>query len=392
MCTNDLKIRMLGEFSISYQGKPVLKEKNQVTKTMHLLQILLYAGSEGITKERLLFCLFGQNPKGRSTNNLRVIIYNLRRLLRESGLPEEDYICVKNGSYYFVSSFLVEIDARIFESLIKSAKIVNGKDRLELLRDACDLYGGYFLPALSGEEWVLVEEAHYQHLYSTCVEEICAFLSSKGEYEALLKLCSRAADLYPFDEWQVCQIDCLTAMGRTDEALALYERTIRMYFEELQTSPSIRMMECFRRMGDRIRMNSEALGQIREILKENPPNTGAYYCVYPCFADGYRIVTRIIKQTGMSAYLLLCTVMDERKRHTEDSRNTTNISDVLKEALQMSLRRGDVFTQYNKMQYLVLLSDLNREECQMIIYQIDISFRSLERSRKIHVIYQLTPI
>ena len=45
-----LHVRMLGEFSMEYHGHSILKEKRGSLRAVHLLQILLYAGSEGITR------------------------------------------------------------------------------------------------------------------------------------------------------------------------------------------------------------------------------------------------------------------------------------------------------------------------------------------------------
>ena len=91
---------------------------------------------------------------------------------------------------------------------------------------------GYFLPLLSGEEWVAVEDAHYQRGCIRCVEEVCRLLKEQGDYEELLRLCGRAASLYPFDEWQIWQVDGLMALGRLRESAELYERTVDLYREE----------------------------------------------------------------------------------------------------------------------------------------------------------------
>lgn len=53
-----LNVRMLGDFSITYDGRQVSFGKNTTTKAMKLLQILIYYGEQGIAREKLLNALY----------------------------------------------------------------------------------------------------------------------------------------------------------------------------------------------------------------------------------------------------------------------------------------------------------------------------------------------
>ena len=87
--TDCLYVRMLGDFSMEYRGMEVLKikDRKRSSKMLHLLQILLYEGAKGIAKEQLLLRLYGRDAKEDRSNNLRVTMYHLRKMLGESGLP-----------------------------------------------------------------------------------------------------------------------------------------------------------------------------------------------------------------------------------------------------------------------------------------------------------------
>ena len=387
--TTTLYVQLLGKFAMYYGGSKVQVGKNQTTKALQLLQLLLYMGSDGISRAQLLENLFGRDADGDVANNLRVTVYNLRKMLVASGLPDENYIRVEAGKYRFVSSFPVNIDSVVFEETLKAASKEQGVERLRKLQAANDLYAGYFLPALAGEEWVAVAGARYQQLYFSCMEEICELMKERREYAELLELCNHAVSMYPFDEWQIHQIDCLLALNRPKDAMALYEKTTALYFDELGLPPSDRMMERFRRMSGQISLNTSSLPDIQDGLKEKERVRGAYYCPYPSFVDSYRMVVRAMERSGQSVYLMLCTISDEKEKLLEDQDRLKDVSDKLSESIRGALRRGDVYTRYNMSQFLVILMGIRKEDCVITTNRIDTYFRKRENSRRIKVTYQV---
>ena len=94
-----LEVRMLGEFAMFYGGELVEVSKIQTSRTMHLLQILLYAGEKGIPRQKLMKHLFEREPVGDLSGNLRVTTHNLRKMLKNTQLPEEPYIYTNNQHY-----------------------------------------------------------------------------------------------------------------------------------------------------------------------------------------------------------------------------------------------------------------------------------------------------
>ena len=176
-----LNVQLLGDFALEYDGKRIWLGNSYKTKVFQLLQILLYHGVEGITTSALIDQLYGQDAEGDTANNLRVTVYNLRRLLEKSELPQEHYVRAESGRYRFVAPFPVEVDALQFETLLEDAQeSANQEEKFRLLKEALDLYGGHFLPDLSGEEWVAVASAHYEHLFSVCMNEMADLSAGCG--------------------------------------------------------------------------------------------------------------------------------------------------------------------------------------------------------------------
>lgn len=100
----ELKVNMLGRFSITYGDQPITFKRNSATKAVKLLQILLHSsltenqGNGGISRAQLLDDLFGREELANVGNNLRVTVFRLRKMLIEAGLPEYDYIVKENRS------------------------------------------------------------------------------------------------------------------------------------------------------------------------------------------------------------------------------------------------------------------------------------------------------
>ena len=79
-----LKVRMLGGFSMVYQEKTLVFDRNYISKSTQLLQILFLHLEKGIAKERLLEELYGrddvENRNGRSARR-QVFLPEKRNLL-----------------------------------------------------------------------------------------------------------------------------------------------------------------------------------------------------------------------------------------------------------------------------------------------------------------------
>lgn len=389
---NHLDIRMFGKFEMIYNEQMLNLGHSQTTKAMKLLQLLLFYGEQGIQRSQIIQYLFGVDAEGDLQTNLRVVVHNLRKILEKSGLPKGDYISIESGVYRFAADFDIKVDVHTFEELIKCAKSVVEEEKYKLLKEANALYRGHLLPEIYGEDWVVINSARLQNLYTECLEMLLGIMRKKGYYQEMYETSNYAASLYPLDEWQVYAMEALVAMGETKAALALYEKTTAMYFEELLMPPSDQMMECFQHMKDQLNMKTRDINEIQNGMEEKEFSKGAFFCQYPSFADSYRMMNRMMERSGQSVYLLMCTLHDEKEQMEEDSENFKAISEMLFDSIQVSLRRGDIFTKYNLRQYLVMLIGIRKEECSIVTGRIDQSFRKKCSNRNIKVHFHISSV
>lgn len=386
------EIRMFGKFEIVYNGQVLNLGHSQTTKAMKLLQLLLFYGDQGIHRSQVLQYLFGVDAEGNLQTNLRVVVHNLRKILEKSGLPEGDYISIEAGIYRFVPKFDMVIDVKRFEYLVTAARTASEDERYEMLKEAQELHKGHFLPELYGEEWVVIHSAKIQQLYAECMERLIEIMRKKAHYQEMRKVCNYAASLYPLDEWQVYEIEAMVALGETKGALALYEKTTALYFEELLMPPSEQMLDCFYHMKEQLNMKTRDIGEIQSGMEEKEFSQGAFFCQYPSFADSYRMMSRMMERSGQSVYLLMCTLIDEKGQLEDMPERFKEISDALFESIQKSLRRGDIFTKYNLRQYLVMLPGIRKEECSIVTSRIDSSFRKKCSNRNIKIQFHISSV
>lgn len=372
---------------------PISFSRNTTTKAMKLLQILLYYGEKGISRNKLIENLYKTEELADAPNSLRVTSYRLKKMLVNMGLPEHNYIRISKGIYYWNGPMEIEVDVHTFVELLQEAdREIDIDKQMELLRQACYIYKGELLPGSSEEEWILIESVQCKNLYCDALQRLCEYLWGKEEYEEILRLCEPACNMYPFDEWQAVKIDCYMAMNRYQEAMHEYEATAKLFFEELGISPSEKMINQFKYMSERMSNAPQTIRGIKSRLREEEIEAGAFYMTLPSFRDSYRLVRRIMERNGQSVYLMLCSLVDVKGAPMEDSDRLNTMSEELMESIKHCLRRGDSFTRYNPSQFLILLVGTNKENCGLIFDRIERYFCREHKSWKKYLEFYITSL
>ena len=368
MENNLLKVRMFGGFSLEFNDKEVVLDRNAVSKTMQLLQlILLHSQDGGISKAALIEALYGRAEVENKNGSLNNTIFRLRKQLQKAGLPESNYIQINAGMCSWDENVPVSVDVCQFRKLIQNGKKEKREEtRIKIWKKAWELY-----------------------FY--CVEELCTRLQDKERYEDIHKISHRAAEIYPFDNWQAWEIDSLISMSRYKEGLEVYRNTEKRLMDELGIAPSPQLVESFRFMGERASQAAGAIEDIKYRLMEKENVAGAYYCSYPSFVDVYHVFSRMVERTGLSVFIMLCTLNYENREVTEEEEQ--KMSAVLCESIQESIRKGDFYTKYNSRQYLVMLIEIEQESCQKVSKRINKQFMSkMGQKRSLKVNYYVASV
>ena len=374
MVTERLEIRMLGTFSVNYAGREIVIDRNAVSKTTQLLQMLALHAQEGISKAGLIDALYGRETVENKNGSLNNTIFRLRRQLKAAGLPDSQYICIQNGMCTWDEAIPLWVDVCEFQNLAEKSQSKTGQEQIRLCRKAAACYTGEFLPNMIGEAWVTVENVHCKELYTNCVRKLCEYYMKEEHYEETLRIATSASVIYPFEDWQLWQIDSLMAMSRYQEAMEVYEKATKLVLDELGLPPSPEMLRRFRIMGEHVSQTAEVTEDIRKRLDEKVHIEGAYYCSFPGFIDIYHVFSRMMERNGATVYIMLCTLKGISVKDGYIEGKDREASELLAEAIRGSLRRGDFYTRYSYSQYLILFSDIRMENCKIVSDRIQKRF------------------
>lgn len=373
-----LKVRMFGTFSMNYNGKPLvmkrLRRNNQFT---NLMQAVLYYSEKGVGRDWLEDVVFEDRDVENRHNSLRVLIYKAIRKLRELGLPEGKYIYLENGLYRWTSEIRVEVDAIEFDRIYQRAKEAEDSgEKLDLYLQACYMYQGEFLADCAGVVWIGYESKRYRMIFQDIVCQAAMLLREREEWMRLEKLGRFAALAAPFSDWEELIMEAYMETGRFDDARRLYEETADYYQREQGIYPSVKMMQAIERLGNQMMYSYELLDTIQKKLTEEPDETvmGGYYCTFPVFQGIYQAVTRIMERGGQAVYLMLCTLVDGKGNPIQKEERLEGFSERLREAICRSVRHGDIVNQFGRGQYLVLLINTTRENCEVVQERINRNF------------------
>ena len=164
------------------------------------------------------------------------------------------------------------------------------------------------------------------------------------------------------------------AMSRYQEAMTVYEKSTQLAFEELGLSPSPEMLRRFRIMGEHVSQTAEVADDIKNRLSEKEKAMGAYYCTFPSFVDIYHVFTRMMERSGISVYIMLCTLKHGNGTVKWEESKDRVASKKLASAISGSLRKGDFYTRYSYTQYLIMFSEIKLENCKIVSDRIRANF------------------
>ena len=371
-----LQVKMFGRFQVTCGEHVIVSPDSRNSKVIQLLQYLLCNRGKMILQEELIEVLlhddYGSNP----VSTLKNIVYRLRKLFIGADL-DKSCILYKKNRYGFSPDIPCEIDAELFFELTKRVKHAHLDDdsRFALCMQAIELYRSDFLTRSSNEPWVMGRAVRYQEQFCELIRTAYGIAERCGRFDEVLPVLQRATVLYPYEEeLYLMHISCLYELRRGREAIEEYNSVANTLYNDLGVSPSQTMQNLYRRITSSMQPVTDSILEVRATISEPEYFTGAYYCNFENFVNIYQFIVRHMERSGQSVYLMLCTLTESDNSPPKNGERLSKLSTALHQAARMSCRRGDVYTRYSPSQFLLMLMNINQENCHIVADRLRYNF------------------
>lgn len=387
-----IRVTAFSSFVMEYGGRRIVINKQHGSQFELLLQMLLHFKEQGVSRAMLKDALFADREVEDEQHALRNLIYNVKRRLQTSGLPDVNYITQKKGVYYWTESIPVVEDARMLETHYRAAQeTADPKKQIRELEAAYRLYTGPFLGGWNSISWIAQESRHYHDLFRECVMKLIELFRAAQDYKKLYDVALYAAKVDPFSQWESAMLEAMIALGNYDGAQDLYDETVEKYVHEYGKRTSANVQELIRKLNDHMLYPLDEINEIQnKLTRPASDNGGGYYCSFSSFQEAYRTVERTMERFGDKAFLMLCTLVDSKGNPMKESAKKDELSERLGQVVVTSVRHSDTVTRYGTGQYLVLLVNTTRENCSIVERRITQNF--MQGRQRISVDYAVNSV
>lgn len=387
----NVKVTMLGGFSIAVNGHVLTDEANRSQKLWNVLSYLLVHRDRNVPQSEFIEQFWPGENSANPVNALKTLLYRVRAMLEPLFGLDIEPILSRRGSYSWNPDIVCTLDMDEFEALCHKANDgrLSDESRLTLYRQAEQLYRGDFLPKLEGSLWIIPYSVEYHNLYLQMIKDYAALLEKKELFEEMTTVCTRASQLDSLDETlHILIVRSLLRQGNDSAALAHYESATDLLYRNLGVRPSQELRELYNEIMSVEKSLETDLETIQDDLREAAARPGAFVCEYGFFREAYRLEARRAARSGTSVHIALITVSLPDGGMPPLSVLAATM-DQLQEVLTGSLRRGDVVSKYSGAQFVVMLPAANFENSTMVMERVVSSFYRQHRRNFLKLSYKI---
>ncbi len=385
-------MQLFGSFSMEYDGHVIGEADLHSNKLTKLLVYILMNRDSVLTHQQLLEVL-GNDDSQKPENVLKNLMYRMRKAMSELG--DDKFICTSTGAYKWNPEILVETDYEEYEARVEALhKETDTQKRKTLCKQIIDSYGSVSTK-VSQETWMLPKTVWYQTSYMEATHRLCEMLEAEGEWNELELICNKALAVDAFDEEIHCWLlKSMHGQKKYDLAIAQYEKSKKMFYENMGIQPSEELQEAFQDMLADIGEDIKDVSNLLEEMHESERLNGAFICDYHIFRQIYRIEVRRIERSGMAEHMLLLTIRKKSTKHNDKLTESAGSDgmEALELAIRCCLRAGDVAARYSATQFVILLPMCSYESGVMVAERIQKYFRKLIGKKGIELTWELSEL
>ena len=390
---NYIHVSMLGDCSLEYKDSIIDQSVLRSKKIWSLLQYLIFHRNEEISRDALLELVYAEGGSSNPQNALKTLMHRCRSVLEQLCYADSKLMIIQqNGCYKWNCALPLTLDTERFDALYDEFQASpEGAGAYDCCREALSLYSGDFL-AKSNSAWAEPLRERYRKRYLSLVQSAISMMSQREDYEELVLVCRSALSTNRYDEsLYLTLMTALIKQGKPHFAMSVYERATKLFYNELGVTPSDELQAIYRQIVRSTQNVELDISVIKEKLREDSENGGAFFCEYEFFKDIYRLEVRSAVRTGKPGHLCLLTIVSSNEKQLA-AKALTHMMDKLIVQVEENLRRGDVFARYSVCQLILLLPLTNTENATQIAERIARAFGAVNTNVGSSLTYSVQPI
>lgn len=395
---NQVEISTLGRFMIK-RGDVILSDSlHRSRKVWELFKFLMTNRHRAALPEEALETLWPEQDYGNPNLAMRSLIFRLRRLLEQIGVPDlASGIVYAQGCYRWAAKPGCRLDIEEFEVLCREAGPLartNPPGAIDRYRRAIAFYRGDFLPECSFCDWVVPARSYYRRLYLESLLKLAALLKEARRFTELIEICEAALlNEYFEEEIHVCYLEALLEEGMHKRAGAHYKEVTAAFYREMGVKLSPALQDIRRWIRDDHGGGGAAadLEIIQAELECRRDAGGAYFCDRDNFRFFYQLERARIERTGRAVFLGSLTLVPRAGEELSPGA-LAGAADRLQDIVQSNLRKGDVVTRWSETRFILLLPDLRAEQADIVFKRIKDKYRAAAEGEKTVIYCEGRPI
>ena len=386
-----VKVKMFGKFSIEYKSKQLSYDDMRSEMVTKLLAYIVVNHSKVISVQELIDVLWVDDEIINPIGALKNLVYRLRNILKNK-LGNEQFILSSRGTYSWNPEYEIELDIEKIEQLYYKSKDsrVKHNEKIRILNDMMTLYNGSIFKVISSEHWVIQMEAYYRSMYIRGVEELIHEYEVKNKYKEINDCCTMAISAEPLEEeFYYYKVKAMLRLGNRKEAYEYYEKSKKYLSEKLGIHEPAKLMKIYDEFSTKIQVKNASIEDINvEMNNQQDKGDKTFICDYNIvFREIYRLEQRRIERLGISEYMVLFTIGTVGNSNNKGEAVTKYLKKAIElfgEAIEDSLRSGDVASRCSELQYVILLPDCPENKVDDVSVRIINNYISKLREHRIY--------
>ena len=234
--------------------------------------------------------------------------------------------------------------------------------------DHISLYRGKYFNEFKEDHGVIMKSEYYHSMLIQDVIKCSEILEKNNKYELMEKLARRAIELDDTEEkFHEILIRSLYFQKKYKSAQEVYKYTMNLLYHTIGVKPSDSMKELYDLIQKESHDTNMKLADLQKEFAQNSP-TSAFLCDYGVFKEIYAMESRLIGRWGIPVHVCLITLREHTKDISDEEFGKIMIR--IQKALSSGLRIGDVISRLSNNQFIVLLLNCKREDCNMVFDRV----------------------